>query len=236
VWVENVGGGPADLEFVGLETSGRTISSDKVFFYPFTSIVIALGGESQVPTDPADGNHGIFRLAIELYNQGYDVHMYDEDAVDCYGAGAAYDEVNAAVQGRNVGQVAIYGYSHGGGSTCLLAERLDNHRSEIGSFTIPFTAYIDGVSDRYATGWDGRQEHMRPPGSLYHLNYYQVGVRNPFSQFFDDGLDGGPVNPIDPGWEQNMDDPVQRFTHRTIDDDPDILAAIRDRLFAWVAR
>lgn len=87
---------------------------DTLTFHSFQSIVIALGGEDQVPSSPVDSSHGTFVVAISLYAAGYDVHMYDEDVVDGTGSGAAYDEVVRAVQARGVDVVGIFGYSHGG--------------------------------------------------------------------------------------------------------------------------
>ena len=105
---------------------------DTIKFHTFHSIVIALGGENQVPADPPDANHGTFQIAIDLYHQGYDVWMFDEDEVDATGAGAVYDEVARAVAGRLVTEVAVFGYSHGGGSTFLLCRNLNNNRANIG--------------------------------------------------------------------------------------------------------
>jgi hypothetical protein len=132
---------------------------DRLHFYPFTSVVIVLGGEGQVPTDPADPNHGTFQVACALYRDGYDVHMYDEDVVDNTGAGEAFDEVLSAVNEREVTDIAIFGYSHGGGSTYDLAGRLLN-QADIG---VDFTSYVDAVQNDSDTDVD--QETRRPPGS-----------------------------------------------------------------------
>ena len=51
------------------------------------------------------------------------------------------------MQRRGIGIVSIFGYSHGGGSTHDLAERLDINRGSLGTFTMPYTAYIDGISN-----------------------------------------------------------------------------------------
>mgnify|MGYP000275963927 CR=1 FL=1 len=80
------------------------MAADALSLFSFTSVVIALGGEDQVPADPPlePDNHGTFQVAIELYKRGYDVHMYDEDVVSSSGAGAAYNEVVSAVSERGV--------------------------------------------------------------------------------------------------------------------------------------
>jgi hypothetical protein len=172
VWVENPYGGGAFLELQARTTPGGTVvASDQVFLRPFTSIVIALGGENQVPADPPDSGHGIFNIAANLYAAGYDVHMYDEDDVSSSGAGPAYNEVVRAIQGRGITVVTIFGYSHGGGSTHDLAQRLDNNRGSIGTFTFPYTAYIDGI--RNSSDIDIASETRLPPATQYHVNYYQ---------------------------------------------------------------
>jgi len=226
VWVENPSGGSADLEFI--VRSGETdVCSDKVHFYPFTSIVIALGGETQDPSDPSD--NGTFQLATNLYQQGYDVHMYDEDDVDYGGAGATYNEVVNSIQHRSVSQVAIFGFSHGGGSTYLLADLLNTHRDTIGTFTIPFTAYIDAVEDTFMG--DMNQEHRRPTSSAYHVNYYQEG------SVADGWLDGGPIDyPPGADYEINVDYPTPTETHLTIDNETTVLDGIETRLTPRINR
>ena len=96
VWAEMPGVGTSDLTLVVRRTSDESaVASDELHLFTFTSIVIALGGESQVPADPPlePENHGMFQVAIDLYELGYDVHMYDEDVVVANGSGAAFDEV-----------------------------------------------------------------------------------------------------------------------------------------------
>lgn len=172
--------------------NNKTNVVDTVNFYPFTSVVIALGGEDQVPADPPNANHGTFAVAQFLYRDGYDVHMYDEDAVNgdlqlgAVGAGQAHDEVLRAVTFHGVTHIAILGYSHGGGSTHDLAQLLNTPNPR----AIAFTSYVDAVMN--SSDVDIRQETRRPPGSIYHMNHYQQGVLNPLSQYFDGGLDGGP--------------------------------------------
>ena len=194
-------------------------STDTLHFYPFTSVVIALGGEDQVPVDPPPPNLGVFVLAGEMYRDGYDVHMYDEDAIDTVGAGVPFNEVLQALTQRGVTQVAVYGYSHGGGSTFLMVRRLFT----MNGVSVNFTAYIDGVEDEGGP-LDNDPEVRRPPGSAFHANYYQHGVSDPLDPLFDWGLDGGPIVGLLPtDWEIDVEtqppgapwDPVA--THYTID-------------------
>lgn len=213
VWVEWAapGQGLAELH---LEPASGAYSLDMLKLHSFRSIVMALGGEGQVPSVPVDANHGTFVVGIEMYGQGYDVHLYDEDNVTANGSGATLNEVVTAVRDRGVGQVAILGYSHGGGSTHDLAERLDNDRAGIGIFEIVATSYVDGVGN--ASDFDISQEVRRPPSTVYHANQYQVG------SIADFGLDGGPVPGSDPPpTGRNVETILGTgVTHFAVDDEP----------------
>jgi hypothetical protein len=196
---------------------------DQVLLYRFHSIIIALGGRTQVPTDPPDPNHGTFQLGLDLYKLGYDVHMYNENLVKTDGSGAVFDEVVFAVKNRGVYNIAIFGYSQGGGSTHNLAKRLIDNQGNIGPFSIEFTAYIDAVTDGSWT-----EENRRPPGTQYLVNYYQTN----------DGLSGGPIDP--PGAEFELDVTTTNWgasaTHKTIDDLPQVLNGILNRLLPRVPK
>ncbi len=157
----------------------RFDAPDVLHFYPFTSIVVAFGGNGREPLDEASGT---FTIATELYKEGYDVHAYRESNSD-----SAYAEVVSAVMGRGVSHVAMVGYSQGGGATYVVCNNLNANRATIGVFSIDFTAYIDAVRH---TGWN--PETRNPPGSAYHVNYWQPtpsgvlrlhGASNPAAQF-----------------------------------------------------
>ena len=184
LWVEwgSATGGLAGLDLRTLEFDGVF---DRLVFHAFEGLVVALGGEGQTPGLPLDPNHGTFVVGTELYELGWDVLMRDEDTVGADGSGSVYTEVVNAIQHRGVGELAIFGYSHGGGSTHDLAERLDLFRASIGTFSIEFTSYVDGVQND--SDFDVDQETRKPPSTAYHANHYQVGT---FADFF---LDGGPV-------------------------------------------
>lgn len=220
--------GTADLQ---IERLSGGPAKDTLRFHAFESIVIALGGEGQVPTDPADSNSGTFVVAVDLYNRGYDVHMYDEDVVSADGSGAAYDEVVTAVQSRLVDQVAIFGYSHGGGSTYDLAERLDNNRATIGMFEIQYTSYVDSVGNN--SDIDLSQELRRPPATAFHENHYQHGT---LADFY---LDGGPVpdsNPPPTGLDVETTSWGADATHFLVDDYSQVRDAISAELNAHLVR
>ena len=190
LWVEwaSPTHGTADLQ---LESAVNGAAADWIRFHTFRSIVLALGGENQTPSLPVDANAGTFVVGTALYQSGYDVHMHDEDDVSATGAGVVYDKAVEAVGFRGVDRIAIFGYSHGGGSTHDLASRLDLNRAGIGNFEIDFTSYVDGVGN--SSDFDTSMETRRPPSTGVHANHYQRGT---LADFF---LDGGPVvNSIPP--------------------------------------
>jgi hypothetical protein len=231
LWVELPAAVSADLELQAWSMDDQSaLATAGIHVFPFTSIVIALGGESQVPADPLlePGNHGTFKLALELYGLGYDVHMYDEDVVDANGAGTAFDEVVEAVRDRAVGSVAIFGYSHGAGSTNDLARRLDDNRASIGVFSIDFTGYIDAIDND--SDFDIGTETELPPSTGYHANYYE----NPGCGLFQ--LCGGPIAGADFDLNVNTTAWGADLDHFTIDDAPEVLTGIRDQLMLEVPR
>lgn len=173
VWVESPAGGEADLIFELRDTQTlEVLASDEVHFFSFTSLVIGLHGEFQFPTDPPLGlNEGISYLAVDLHEEGYDSHMYDEDDVAADGSGPVYDEIVDAVQSRGVSSVALYGFSHGCGSIYDLSERLQLNQASIGDFDIVFSACIDGIENDSDVDLD--PETRLPLGTQYHVNYYQ---------------------------------------------------------------
>jgi hypothetical protein len=231
VWMEWASSehGVAELD---VEPLGAALPEDTLVFHTFQSIVVALGGENQVPSDPADPAAGTFALAIDLYRAGYDVHMHDEDDVAADGTGVVFNEVANAVQNRGVDEVAIFGYSHGGGSTYVLADLLDISRPALGVFEIQFTSYVDSVRD--TSEFDVAQELRRPPSSLYHLNQYQHGV------FLENlGLDGGPVpdsNPPPTGLDVETTPWGAGATHFEVDDFVEVRDLIEASLLPMVTR
>jgi hypothetical protein len=226
IWVERGIGGDTLLELVARSTAdGTTVTTASVRLFAFTSVIIALGGENQSPSDPPNSNHGMFQVASALYGLGYDVHMYDEDDVNSSGHGPAYDEVVRAITGRGIGLVAIYGYSHGGGSTHDLAERLDADRSTIGTFTIPYTGYVDAI--RNGSDIDIASETRRPPSAQYLVNYYE---RNDFL------IRGNSVGGADVNVNVNSTPWGDDLGHGEIDDHPNVRAGILDPLLERVPR
>jgi hypothetical protein len=221
---------------LSLEPLAASYAFDTLRFHTFHSIVMALGGESQVPSVPVDPNHGTFVVGIDLYQQGYDVHMHDEDDVTADGSGSVYDEVVNAISHRMVDKVSIFGYSHGGGSTYDLSERLDNNRAGIGVFDIVVTSYVDSVQND--SDFDVDQELRRPPSTGYHANHYQVG------SFTDIFLDGGPV-PNSFGWPESNPTPSglnvetapwgSGATHFVVDDYAEVKGFIETNLISRLA-
>ena len=179
LWVEWTGVAPAfpTLSLLALESDVDDVD-DRIVFHAFTGLVVALGGEGQEPDYPVDINHGTYRVATTLYERGWDVLMRDEDEVDSDGDGLVYDEVVNAIQNRYVRDLAVFGYSHGGGSTYDLCKRLAG-TAPLNRFSVSFTAYIDGIKNGRSSVLDAildsntDPETRRPPGSSFHLNFYQ---------------------------------------------------------------
>ena len=90
-----------------------------------------------------------------------------------------------------------YGFSHGGGSIFDLADRLETNKASIGTFDLLYTAYIDGIEND--SDLDLGSETRIPPGTAYHVNYYQqFGVVPPWGDFVP-GADVN-VNVTSTGW------------------------------------
>ncbi|HPF39578.1 MAG TPA: hypothetical protein P5081_02970 [Phycisphaerae bacterium] len=219
--------GVADLE---LETVGGA-TLDAVTFHTFRAIVMALGGEGQETSVPIDTNNGTFVVGFALYAQGYDAFLYDEDNVTADGSGSVFNEVVDAISHRGVDRVAIFGYSHGGGSTYDLADRLDAQRAGIGNFEIEFTSYVDAVGNN--SDIDTSQETRRPPSTGLHANHYQHGTL--FEDFF---LDGGPVTnsiPAPTGLDVETTAWGAGCTHFEIDDFVQVRSFIETNLVGAMA-
>lgn len=212
VWIEWTA--PAHgFATLSLEPLDASYALDSIRFHAFRSIIMSLGGEGQVPTVPVDPNNGTVVVGTALYNRGYDVFVHDEDDVAADGSGPAYTEVVNAIMNRKVDRVAIFGYSHGGGSTYDLSERLDVNRAGIGIFEIVVTSYVDAVQND--SDIDVDQELRRPPSTGWHANHFQAGN---LSDFF---LDGGPVpnsNPAPTGLNVETTPWGAGATHFQVDD------------------
>lgn len=231
LWVE-WSGASGGLATLALQSHVARRPYDRVRFHAFEGLVVALGGEDQSPQIPVDPNHGSFVVATELYELGWDVLMRDEDLVSSTGAGPVYDEIVNAIQHRGVHQLAIFGYSHGGGSTYDLSERLSLLGGGLPNYTIEFTSYTDGVEND--SDVDTQQELRRPIGSAYHANHYQHGTL--FQDFF---LDGGPVpNSLPPptGLDVETTPWGANATHFLVDDYSEVVDFILVNLEARVAR
>ena len=114
----------------------------------------------------------------------------------------------------------MYCFSHGCGSTFDLSEKLDANKDSIGSFEIPFTAYIDGIENDSDVDLDA--EIRLPIGTGYHMNYYQSS--------FLWWLWGASIP------EADVDEEVYGVTHITITNDLNMQNAIHDELVSRVSR
>jgi hypothetical protein len=156
---------------------GTNAVIDVITFHSFQGLTIVLGGLNQVPASITHPNHGMFLVADNLYQEGYDVYKYDEDEVGSSwgpgpgGEGIVYDVIASAINDRMVTDLVIMGYSQGGGSTYNLSVLLNQRRQQghLGAYNLAFTAYIDAVSDQ-----SNLAETRLPIGTMWHLNLYQL--------------------------------------------------------------
>ena len=253
LWVEWSGAAPA-FPTLSVLALGSDAVDDRIVFHAFTGLVVALGGEGQKPDYPVDINHGTYRVATTLYERGWDVLMRDEDEVDSDGYGLVYNEVVNAIRNRHVRELAVFGYSHGGGSTYDLCERLV--ATSLNKFSVSFTAYVDGIENgrfNWDTDWDTDPETRRPPASDFHLNFYQNASDTDNQRVIEEGLswlngklagelDGGPmarsIPPLD-GLDLNIEESVNwdmTAHHFDIDDFNRVHDFIRAELTARVSR
>lgn len=221
VWIEALQDGASSITFeVRVEETGAVLASDKLVFSTFESVVVILSGENGLPLGNAE-NHGTTPLAFTLSEQGYNVRLHDEEEVFSDGDGLAHAKIIQAIDKRGIEEVAIIGYSHGGGAVHDLANRLSNIESPTEPFTLTLTGYIDAIEQGFGKDFGQDPEVRLPPGTNMHLNVWQPQAT---ALLF---VHGGPVpgatvdinvNEAPPaGWGLN-------HTHGTIDDD----AAVRN--------
>jgi len=151
VFVEWASAGHGTAQLL-LRHATTMVNLDTLNFHTFHTAVVAFGGDTQVPADPVldAKNYGVFRTAIELYNQGYDVRMYNQE-----NTASAFDEIvnsinhqgysnpNDPLDGLN--GVALFGYSYGGGAVYEVSSMLADESPPFGSitelFAVSFTSY-----------------------------------------------------------------------------------------------
>jgi hypothetical protein len=184
----------ASYKLLAIDKNNKILFSEEITFRPFNSITIAFVGEFEQAGDPGV-SPGINNWGINQLLNGYDVYVWDDghdvfnSNTDCnkWGEGRSFDEVCNAINNRGVSNIAIIGYSHGGGSVYNLAWRMfyDGKTSDSNlywyppkkiqnSYNLVFTSYIDAVpNNSWIHGLLGTSVTVRPKGSNYHLNQFQ---------------------------------------------------------------
>jgi hypothetical protein len=228
VWVEYVStthsvGASATITLLSSDDSpdGPSTAADSLVFHSFRSVVIAIGGNTQDPSGFGDPNLGTFTMAGKLYDQGYDVHMFAHDKVSSTGRGAVYDEVTSAILKRNADNVAIFGYSWGGGATYDLTKALAaNTKLKPAGYKLVFTAYVDGIRHSAISA-----ETRLPVGTAYHDNFFQ---RSDFLLEGNSVAKGHNTNVTNTSWGKSL-------SHTTIDDSPTLQSLLLGHLITRVA-
>ncbi|MFH1923956.1 MAG: Ig-like domain-containing protein, partial [Planctomycetota bacterium] len=193
-------------------THNQRVFNDSVHLKPFSSVVIAFGGNDR---DPLYAGSGTFLIAQDLYDEGYDVHAFNEEDVDAWNR-PPHHEVVSAIDERGVAQVAVLGYSQGGGATYVLSTQLAQD-PPTADWELAFTAYIDAVRH---DGWNPEVRRPLGPGPTYHLNYWQHTPTGPLNLRGNVGENDNfelDVNTVP--WGATLD-------HYTIDNDPTVITRI----------
>jgi hypothetical protein len=212
---------------------------DSLRFHSFRSFTVIFGGRGQNPHDTdGDGNirdvvnganrEGIFGLAQDLYDTGYDVMAFDEADYTLNAESLAEYEIRNAIDNRFVsptfnGGVSIMGYSQGGGVVQnMIEDELDPINNP--QYLPIFGVYLDAVIHDGAfaeTDW--------PDAVFYMLNIYETRLEFPplgGGDIDDNEVLGGQLEEVnvttDPNFNNNLD-------HFNVDDDFDILNLIFTR-------
>ena len=167
------------------------IFTEELVYRPFDSVTCAMVGEFQT-AGLVDAERGTNLWVRDMLLDGYDVHVWDDghdwfggDDADEWGRGPAHDTIVNAVNHHGQSQIALVGYSHGGGAVYNVAWRVNNNFADtngntiIKPFSFVFTGYIDAVSNSNFLNF--YSEDRRPPASNYHLNQYQLLFTSSFT-------------------------------------------------------
>jgi hypothetical protein len=202
--------------------AGVDFATDTVVFHSFQSVVLAIAGNTQSPSQFGDPNLGIYTIAGSLYAQGYDVQLYGHyDVSSRDGKGNAYADTVSAVLNRNVNNVAVIGYSWGGGATYNLSNALKKTPSlATAGYKLVYTAYIDGIRQGSISA-----ETRKPVGTLNHDNIYQRKDSFPH---------GNTVKGANLNLNVTTTTWGKLLRHVTIDDHPTVQQIIIDNLTAHV--
>ena len=260
IYAEYISAGDAHVTFelaaIDAWTSG-VVLTEEIIFRPFESVTCAFVGEFQTPGD-AEVSPGINDWVIQQLLDGYDVHVWDDGhdknstesprgdvaSPDCdpTGQGNALNEIANAINNRGVTDVAIVGYSHGGGSTYNLSQAMHHdgttvtitHNGNLATITYPdlikknynlvFTSYIDAINNSSFTSMTA--ETRRPLNSQFHVNQYQRNT----------GLLGLKLRGNNSGGDDDIDRSYLGVTHSTIDDNEIVLAFLTMRFKQKVRR
>ena len=163
------------FELVAIVTeTGDEFFCEEIVFRPFESVTAAFVGENQTAGNEKVSPGVNDWVKQELLN-GYDVHVWDDGydvfsmTVDCdtFGEGRALDTIANAINNHGQSEVAILGYSHGGGSVYNLSQAL---------------AY-DGMAFRYVVRYD---DYGNP---LYNAKLYEDKIHKGYTVVYTSYID-----------------------------------------------
>ena len=200
LWVEHINDGitftPVHYGLSVYPEGGSPQSGDHLVFQRLTTGVLLFMGANQEPNDPPNPGQTFCSIAIELYNNGYDVHMlnedYDEDNEDLilievgdgFGEGPGWKVAEKWRADNNIANFTLLGYSRGGGSVFDFATEAADE-----GLNVIFSAYLDGVTE--SALWRQKDEDgdfmiravgvqtKPPPATQKHRHFYQIPCTYP---------------------------------------------------------
>ncbi len=196
MWAEYTAEGNENCSFslvVRNSHTGVELYRESASFHPFNSMTCVFVGENEIPGNSQE-DPGLNDWTVRELQEGYDVWVWDDgydtlnSSGDCLedGTGHAFNEIANAVNNRGVSEIALIGYSHGGGSVYNLSTLLYEAGGMAGGnssstmipvitkpYQLVFTAYVDAVKNEVSVSGI-TSEDRRPLGSDFHLNIYQT--------------------------------------------------------------
>ena len=171
VFVRRAGVAAADpLEVRIRAENGDADSGDRLVFHQFSTAVLQYMGANQTPSDPPTPGMTFCSIAIELYNTGFDVHMFNEDydaqldlgqwKLPFVSRGGKLLIESAKENGFT--NVALLGYSRGGGSVHETSVwNVDPNDNDAPNLKLVQSVYFDAVRETEVElldpeGGDGR--------------------------------------------------------------------------------
>ena len=201
-----------------------------------TTFIAVIAGRLQDEANLVDiDQQGVIKLTVRLRGQGYNAHLYTtwgpnrtarED-----GSGKIYDDIVAAAN-AGIHNLAVVGYSHGGGVTYQVINRLNiNHH--FGGLTMNravYSAYIDAYTRPGGPyPFLGFPENHYPNPSEHHDNWFACAPGVEPLRIVNGAVN---MNALSRADEQALPE-NERVNHLTIDDRQYVQDGIYNSIRTW---